>query len=59
MTNAEIEKSGVMAQGKLDCPVRDILKQTEKLIELLHLILEHCERCSSFKEGGKDVYGGD
>lgn len=36
---------------KPDCPVRDILKELDKVIELLHLILDHCERCPEFKEG--------
>ena len=27
-----------------DCPVRDILKQTERVLALLDKILEHCEK---------------
>jgi len=28
-----------------DCPVRDILKQTELVLRLLAEVLKHCEKC--------------
>ena len=28
-----------------DCPVRDILAQTAKVLDLLDKVLEHCEKC--------------
>lgn len=33
------------------CPVRDILSQVKSVLELLHKILEHCDKC--MKEEGK------
>jgi len=33
-----------------DCPVRDILRQIDKVLEILHTILSHCEECLKKQE---------
>lgn len=35
-----------------DCPIRDILKQTAKVLDVLEKVLVHCEAC--LEKGGRD-----
>ena len=42
--------------SEVDCPVKEILKQTERLIVILEKALDHCEECHRVsKEGTVEV----
>jgi len=40
-----------MAEIPKDCPIRDILKEIGKVLDLIDKVLEHCEEC--LNKGGK------
>lgn len=40
-------------QTAKDCPIRDILRQIDTVLELLKVILKHCDECLA-KKGEQD-----